>query len=72
MVGTGTINGMKYTVKYYDEGSSFGINGGKISKLSIRLGNQWVLNYDRGWDIRPDRNDKELMATYKEIVKKYN
>lgn len=66
------INNMECQVKHYEEGSRLGIKGGRISKLAIRRKGRWILNYDRGWDIRPDRNDKELIATYKEIVKKYN
>lgn len=55
-----------WEAKVYDEGSEFGINGGRVSKLSIRLENAngthtTVCNYDRGWDIEPtDDNAKEI------------
>ena len=44
-----------YWVKVYDEGSVYGINGGRISKLTIRNEKTGadVANYDRGWDIKP-------------------
>lgn len=48
-----------YWIKVYDEGSEFGINGGKISKLTMKRDGKEVCNYDRGWDIEPkDANDK--------------
>ena len=34
----GESNGMKYEVKYYDKGSDWGIDGGRISKLYIGKG----------------------------------
>ena len=44
-----------YWAKVYDEGSVYGINKGRISKLSIRneKTGAMVVNYDRGWDVRP-------------------
>lgn len=42
-----------YWIKRYDTGSMYGINGGRISKLTIRTDNGTVCNYDRGWDVKP-------------------
>ena len=52
----GTINGIRFQAKVYDEGSEFGINEGRVSKLWVRDENQrqTVLNYERGWDVRPN------------------
>lgn len=63
------VNDGEYTVssKLFDEGSTFGINDGRVSKLSIRETSKinelnWfdgcIVNYDRGWDIEP-QTDKE-------------
>ena len=49
----GTINGFDYAVKHFQEGSRFGINNGRISKLCIGKDGKTYGNYDRGWDIRP-------------------
>ena len=39
-----------YWVNVFEEPSEdYGINGGKISKLSIKIDGAWVANYDRGW-----------------------
>ena len=35
------------------DGSVFGIDGGRISKLTIKVGGKVTCNYDRGWDIEP-------------------
>lgn len=54
--GSIEIDGTKvqYWVKYFDEGSEFGIDGGKISKLECRVDGKTILNYDRGWDMKPE------------------
>lgn len=61
-VGTGTY---QFFAKVYDEPSEKGIDGGRISKLTIKRGNvdiedypedHWsnvIVNFDRGWDIKP-------------------
>ena len=60
--GTIIINkkGYRYWVKHFDEGSQFGIDGGRISKLMIKRGGEIVCNYDRGWDIKPSDPDAQL------------
>lgn len=52
--------GCHYWVKHYEEPSEYGIDGGKISKLKISIGNKTVCNYDRGWDIKPTCKEAEI------------
>lgn len=61
-----------YWVKAFEQGSEWGINGGKISKLSIKIDGEWVVNYDRGWDIKPDENDQAVMMAYCILLENYN
>ena len=61
-----------YWVKAYEEGSDYGINGGKISKLSIKIDGEWVVNYDRGWDIEPDGNNEAAQIAYCILLNEYN
>lgn len=49
-----------YTMKQFDEGSKWGIDGGRISKLNIKRGGVEVVNYDRGWDKKPSDPDAQL------------
>lgn len=66
--------GYDYWVKHYDEPSeTYGIDGGRISKLSIRKhgDSRWLVNYDRGWDIEVP-NDDEVKGVYAILLKKYN
>ena len=35
-----------YWIKQYDEGSEFGIDGGRISKLTLKRDGKEVCNYD--------------------------
>lgn len=43
-----------YWLKFYNEGSEWGIDGGRISKLEVKdSAGRTVINYDRGWDIEP-------------------
>ena len=59
-----------YWVKSFDEGSEWGINGGRISKLQITRDGQTVVNYDRGWDIKPvSAGDKDF---YNKLLAKFN
>jgi len=65
--------GYDYWVKHFEEGSRFGINEGRISKLTIRKygESETLVNYDRDWDIEvPDHDD--LKAVYALLLKKYN
>ena len=62
--------GYRYWVKHFDEGSRFGIDGGRISKLMIRRSGETVCNYDRGWDIKPVDEDTEFALAI--LMKDYN
>ena len=58
-----------FCAKVFAEGSPFGIDGGKISKLEIRLGNEVLCSYDRGWDIEPST---EVTPFYESILAQFN
>ena len=50
-----TEDGFWFQAKVYNTGSQFGINKGRVSKLSVCQGTRWnpetqVYNYDRGLD----------------------
>lgn len=61
-----------YWVKAFEEGSEWGINGGKISKLSIKINGEWVANYDRGWDVKPADDDEAAQLAYCILLNEYN
>lgn len=66
----GNINGYEYQVKHYEEGSRFGIDNGRISKLFIKdLKGRWAVCYDRGWDQRPT---EETRPIYEKLLEMYN
>lgn len=67
---TDFINGFSVEIKHFAEGSEFGINEGRISKLWIGKNGQCYACYDRGWDKKP--TDPEAIKVYEEIIKKYN
>ena len=66
------VNETKYIayIKQYDEGSQYGIDGGRISKLQIKEGDKTVVNYDRGWDIKPETAQQE--AALETILRGWN
>ncbi len=73
--GTIGIPGRKsichYWVKHYDEPSEeFGIDGGRISKLMIKIDGRIAANYDRGWDMKPVDEDVRLACGI--LLKEYN
>ena len=59
-----------YWMKQYDEGSQFGIKGGRISKLTLKRNGEVVCNYDRGWDIKP--TDPETQLVLEHLLQKEN
>ena len=60
----------KFWIKHYDEGSCYGIDEGRISKVMLKRNGITVCNYDRGWDVLPVDEDTE---TALEILKlEYN
>lgn len=60
-----------YWVKHYDEPSEeYGINGGRISKLAIKVDGKVTANYDRGWDIEP--TDEPTRLAYCILLNDYN
>lgn len=60
-----------YWVKHYEEPSEeWGIDGGRISKLSLKQDAALVTNYDRGWDIKPATNAAK--AVYEILMLEYN
>lgn len=61
-----------YWVKAFEEGSEWGINGGKISKLSIKIDGEWVANYDRGWYVKPANDDEAAQLAYCILLNEYN
>ena len=60
----------RYWAKVYDEGSEYGIDGGRVSKLMIKEGDKIVVNYDRGWDIKP--TDEYAQLAMEIILHEYN
>lgn len=61
-----------YWVKAYERKSEWGINGGKISKLAIRINGECTANYDRGWDIKPAEDDEATQIAYCILLNEYN
>jgi len=65
---SGLVGGFKFEAKLFDEGSIFGIKNGRVSKLSIwdektrqitsNFFASCIVNYDRGWDIKPKKEYK--------------
>ena len=66
------VNDKTFTAyaKHYDEPSKYGIDGGRISKLEIDDEHGTVVNYDRGWDIKP--KTPEEAAAYETVLKAFN
>lgn len=47
------FHGMEVEAKVYDTPSQYGIDGGRVSKMSVfdPHSEEFLLNYDRGWDV---------------------
>ena len=66
----GIMTAFHYWVKHYEEGSSFGIDNGKISKLTLTSYGEEKASYDRGWELEPtDEATKTALAI---LMKEFN
>lgn len=75
-----TIDGhtFRWEAKVYEQGSIFGIDNGRISKLWLAeyVGDptssmcKEAACYERGWEHRPDT--PQAQAAVKQLIKKYN
>ena len=69
--GDGTYTVCKYWVKHFDEPSEeYGIGGGRISKLAIKVNGRYTANYDRGWDMEPE--DEATAIACQILMQQYN
>lgn len=72
----GFTNGFNWAILVFEQGSEFGINGGKISKLWIQRESncEIIANYDRGWDVQPTEETTvaDGMEVYKMLLEKFN
>lgn len=48
-----------YWAKVYEKKSRYGIGGGRISKLTLKVKGEVIYNYDRGKDILPQNEAAE-------------
>jgi hypothetical protein len=59
-----------YWIKSFTQGSIYGIDQGRISKLMLKRDDVIIASYDRGWDIEPiDSNAKVALEVF---IKEYN
>ena len=59
-----------YWVKAYDESSQYGIEGGRISKLTLKVEGKVIYNYDRGEDVPPQNEAAEMALAI--LMHEYN
>ena len=57
----GTIDHFRFKAKVFDEDSKFGINEGRVSKLTVWDISGEIINYDRGWDKIPANDNYQEM-----------
>lgn len=67
---SGKLNGYDFQIKHYEKGSVYGIDAGKISKLTISRNGRILVNYDRGWDIPPQ--DEGVIKIYEHLLNLFN
>ena len=69
-IGNGGMTSVSYWVKHYENESQFGIDNGRISKLTLVQDSKVVYNYDRGEDIEPQTSEAEKALAI--LLKEYN
>lgn len=63
---TGKTTICHWWIKVYDEPSEFGVDEGRISKLTIKVDGEITANYDRGWDVKP--KDKATQTAFEVLM----
>jgi len=67
----GSYTNCRYWAKCFEEPSEeYGIEGGRISKLMIKVDGRVTLNYDRSWDIEPE--DEASQLAFAILMQEYN
>ena len=51
-------NGYHYEGMQYSRKSKYGIEGGKIAKLTIKCKGKVVASYDKAWNIEPSNTEQ--------------
>lgn len=59
-----------YWVRRYDEPSCYGIDKGRISKLTISREGRHTCDYDRVWHVKPEDAATQIMLAM--LIKEYN
>ena len=67
---SGKLNGYEFQIKHFEEGSVYGIDEGKISKITISRNGRILVNYDRGWDIL--LQDEDVVRIYEHLLYLFN
>lgn len=73
---SGTVGDYQFEAKVHDEGSVYGINEGRVSKLHIypKADGMWaaIASYDRGWDRKPkSAPHRALLETVLAVLENY-
>ena len=59
----GTIDGMEFEAKVYDDGSEYGIDDGRVVKLFVHRDNPYreYIAYERGWVKYPSKRYEDYL-----------
>lgn len=65
----GEVGKYQFNAKLFNDNSSmYGIDGGRVSKLSIHRSGECICNYDRGWDVTPSETDEKAFDAIMELL----
>jgi hypothetical protein len=54
----------RFSAKVYSRASDYGIESGRVSKLTVWHGDKEIIGYDRGfWEIRPSEPEHERVLS---------
>ena len=64
----GKVGRFRFDAKLFNVGSRFGIEGRRVSALTICDEYEYVVNYDRGWDIEPSEDIMDYFDAVMELL----
>lgn len=68
----GGYKAVHYWVRALKRKSKDGINGGKITNLILKVNEEIICNYNKGWELELDQNDKAALIAYSILLNEHN
>lgn len=70
--GKDKMKAAHYRVRSYKRRNKHGFNSGKIRELEIKIDGKVVADFNKGWIVKPDDEDKDVQVALCILLYNYN